>query len=294
MSRTLPLLRPTATRRQSVKHLGGRRSSVTFAPRDAFTEALIAEVPEPAPAPAAQSQPGQRQPQQRPPSAAHFQGGQQRGAASLQQPAQQGPQRPEPAGAADAAGGQGQPAAALGAYAGTKAASVEDSGAEGRRPAANSAQVAAVQADSAATSSMPLSRGSEQPSRAAPSMLVSEGFVGAEAGAQLLPLDTSTAGSGSNSLPPVAGVPTAASVPGPQSQAQNQEAGEQAAGPEETAAQQQTPEGHLEPELSGGAVETVAACAVHMGLPEAVMPFKNLSEPELSSNLAVGYGWVGC
>ena len=189
MSRTLPLLRRTPTRRQSVKYLGGRRSSVTFAPQDAFTQALDSEVPEPEPASAAQPQQGQRQQQQMPNSGAHFQEGQQQGAASLQQPAQQVLQRPEPADAAGAAGARDQQAAALDMSSSTEAALVEDSCREG----------------------------------------------------------------GSKSLPMVAGEPPAASAPDQQSQAQGQGAGEQAAGPEEDPAQQQTPEGRLEPELSGGA-----------------------------------------
>ena len=84
MSRTLPLLRRTATRHQSAKPLGGRRSSVTFAPQDAFTEALESEVPGPVLVPAsaaAQPQQGQAQQQHLPNSRAPF-----RGASSKGQP----------------------------------------------------------------------------------------------------------------------------------------------------------------------------------------------------------------
>ena len=263
MSRTLPLLRRTATRHQSAKPLGGRRSSVTFAPQDAFTEALESEVPGPLLVPAsaaAQPQQGQAQQQHLPNSRGPFQGSQQQGAASLQQPAQQVLQCPEPGGVAGAAGGQGQQAAALGACSSTEAALVKESGAEGQRQGADGVQVAAVQADSAAALPMSLSEESTgaqlqavPPSRAEPSTLLSEGFVGAEAGKQQGPLDASTAGCGGKNLPLVAGVPPAASAPEQQSQAHDQGPGEQAAGPEEPALQQ-TPEGHLEPELSGDVV----------------------------------------
>ena len=129
---------------------------------------------------------------------------------------------------------------------------MEDSRAGDRRQGADSAQVAAVQ----------------------PSVLLSEGLVGPQAGIQQFPLDTSTAGSGSKSLSPVAGVAPAATAPGQQPQAQDQGPGKQAAGPEETPAQQQTPEGHLEPELSGGAVAGFSCLCVHLCLPRAVMPFR--------------------
>ena len=208
MSRTLPLLRRTPTRRQSVKYLGGRRSSVTFAPQDAFTQALDSEVPEPEPAPASAAQPQQGQ----------------------RQPAQQVLQRPEPADAAGAAGAQDQQAAALDMSFSTEAALVEDSCREG----------------------------------------------------------------GSKSLPMVAGEPPAASAPEQQSQAQGQGAGEQAAGPEEDPVQQQTPEGRLEPELSGGAGADFGCLCCAQGPYLGGHAPPGASASELSSDVAAEYGWLGC